>query len=381
MAAALAASGRKVELRTRSVPLERLNHRFTHAFQGRKAHALLVEALDEADADLIHYHVNIPLMGVFARRARRNHPSGRAPILIHVWNAVYRRGDAAGDSRFFDALPHGVFNGPAAARAGLKNADAVVVSSDFQHRQLREAGYRGTLFTVPSGVDLSTFRPAGEGERRRARQAVGLGDGVVMLYYGHLSSWKGVRHLVEALPSVLRDAPDASVLISHTAYGREEKTLRHRIQALGLAGRVIVRGPNDAATLLAAADLCVAPSVAAVGTACYPNVILESMAAGLPVVASRVGPIPEIVEHGVNGLLVPPADPPALAGALVRLATDADLRRRMGRAGRVAAEGRHDWNRVARRVGALYDFLLEGRRGRTGAPMPSPPIGRPKPWA
>jgi glycosyltransferase involved in cell wall biosynthesis len=89
---------------------------------------------------------------------------------------------------------------------------------------------------------------------------------------------------------------------------------------------------------------------------------LDAMAAGLPVVATRVGGIPEIVEDGVSGILVPPRDPAALAAAMVRLAGDAGLRARLGEAGKVRAR-EFSADRTEERTRALYDEVLGGRRG------------------
>jgi glycosyltransferase involved in cell wall biosynthesis len=86
--------------------------------------------------------------------------------------------------------------------------------------------------------------------------------------------------------------------------------------------------------------------------------LVEAMASGLPVVATRVGGIPEIVEHGVTGLLVPPDDPDALAGAIAELLVDPSRARELGEAGRRRAEERFSWETVAERLRGLYADLL-----------------------
>ena len=106
--------------------------------------------------------------------------------------------------------------------------------------------------------------------------------------------------------------------------------------------------------LLLAADIVCCPSVVQEGLA---TINLEAAAAGKPVVSSRVGGIPEIVEDGVTGLLVPPADDAALAQALSRLQNDASLRRRMGATARRSV---HTWSQVGQEVKALYDQVLGG---------------------
>ena len=111
----------------------------------------------------------------------------------------------------------------------------------------------------------------------------------------------------------------------------------------------------DIAEVLRGLDLFVLPSLGE-GIA---NTILEAMASGLAVVATNVGGNPELVQHGVNGLLVPAADPQALADAIVKLAADADLRRAMGRAGRQMAEQRFSLEAMVARYQRLYSNLLQ----------------------
>ena len=108
---------------------------------------------------------------------------------------------------------------------------------------------------------------------------------------------------------------------------------------------------------LGACDLLVLPS----RSEGLPHAVLEAMAFGLPVVASAVGGVPEVVQDGVTGLLVTPEDPRALAGGLERLLSDSELCARYGAAGRAAFERReHTWDRVARDLEALYARALEG---------------------
>jgi glycosyltransferase involved in cell wall biosynthesis len=98
-----------------------------------------------------------------------------------------------------------------------------------------------------------------------------------------------------------------------------------------------------------------------------PNVILEAMASGIPVVATRVGGVEEVVEDGVTGLLADADQPGQLVESLRRLAADRALRREMGLRGRARVESRHSPQRVADALRALYSAVLNGPRPRTGA--------------
>lgn len=365
---ALVHRGVDAQLDTNSVPLERLNRRTAHAANGRAAHGLLKRALRDPNVDLVHFHVNIALMGAFARLARRRWM--RTPLIVHLWNAVYRRGQTHGRAPLRDRFVHRLFNGPRAARVGLRGASAVLVSSGFQHDQLRDAGYEGPVRVVPNGIDVSALRPATAQERTDARERLGVGGTPTLLYYGHLSHWKGVDTFLHALPSFFREHPEADALLSHTAYGRGGAALRHKLQQLGIEHRVRILGPNHVPRLLAASDVAVVPLVAAVGTACHPNVLLECLAGGLAVVASRVGTVPEVVDHGESGLLFRPGDPADLSRHLSVLAADPALRRRLGAAGRRRIESRFNWESSARLVEGVYREFASVRA--TALPSPGP---------
>jgi glycosyltransferase involved in cell wall biosynthesis len=141
--------------------------------------------------------------------------------------------------------------------------------------------------------------------------------------------------------------------------GPQEKNLRKAIDAMGLPGTVRLLGHReDVANVLLSLDLFVLPTVEeALGTA-----FVEAMAAGRAVVGCRVGGVPEVVEEGRTGLLVPPGDPPALGQAIRALLADGELRRRMGEAGRQAVATRYSEEAMCRGMWELYRSLLAERR-------------------
>jgi glycosyltransferase involved in cell wall biosynthesis len=141
-----------------------------------------------------------------------------------------------------------------------------------------------------------------------------------------------MQHLVEAAALLRRHAPAARVLI--VGDGEERATLERQAAALGLDDMVLFVGMRtDVPALLAAADVYVQPSL----FEAFPVSVLEAMAVGLPVVATAVGGVPEMVAHGKSGLLVPPARPDALAAAMVQL-LDSATRTAMGASGRAWVE-------------------------------------------
>jgi glycosyltransferase involved in cell wall biosynthesis len=202
-----------------------------------------------------------------------------------------------------------------------------------------------------------------------------------LLFIGRISPEKGLHVLVEALPEVIKYYPqmqltmvgpkvaapvefiaalsdDATVAnLAAFYHGNYFTHLHERLQTLQITPHVTFAGPVPYACIVdyyGAADVVVQPSL----SDAFPGPILEAMASGLPVVATRVGGIPESVEHEKTGLLVEPGDPQALARAILRLLTDDSLRRAMGKAARQRAVALFSWERVADDVLHQYKAAL-----------------------
>lgn len=180
--------------------------------------------------------------------------------------------------------------------------------------------------------------------------AHGSAGPVEVLFVGWMIEAKGVRELLDAVSRT----PEVHL----TMVGPEEPsfvdTIRRDLAALGERVRVLPTLPKrDVFALYASADVFVLPT----HREGFPNVVLEAMAHGLPVIATPVGAIPEAVEDGVTGVLVPARDAGALAGALQRLCADPELRATLGRAGRERAERLFSKGAVAARLADLYGEL------------------------
>jgi glycosyltransferase involved in cell wall biosynthesis len=194
---------------------------------------------------------------------------------------------------------------------------------------------------VPNAVDLPAVRRPRSTERELP----------LFLAVGRLRAPKDFMTFVRALGKLPPESFEAVIV----GEGPDRGLLEHEIGALGLAGRVRLVGERrDVPDLLADADVFVLPS----RSEGHPVAILEAMAAGLPVVASRVGGVPEQVSHGETGLLVEPGDPDELAAALRRLATNPPLRHRLGAAGRERAERAFDLDAFRRAHVELYSREL-----------------------
>jgi colanic acid/amylovoran biosynthesis glycosyltransferase len=232
------------------------------------------------------------------------------------------------------------------------------------------------LQVIRCGVDLRRFRPADERDASAgAAEATDLPTGVTtdaehavpdpalrdrppaITCIGTLHEVKGQRHLIAALATLAERG--VNVCCRFVGDGPDRVELEGLVDKLGLRGSVEFLGQrmrSDVLELLAETDILVAPSVPTSGgkREGLPVVLIEAMAAGVPVVASHLSGIPELVENEVTGLTVPPGDPAAIADALARLLADRPLRQRLARAGRERIETEYDLDRNAARLVGLF---------------------------
>ena len=172
-----------------------------------------------------------------------------------------------------------------------------------------------------------------------------------LLFVGRLAAAKGVPVLIEAMPRILASFPDAHLTL--IGDGPDRAALEDRVRRLGLSGAVTFAGyqsQDEVAEALARAAVFVLPSFAEG----VPVVLMEAMAARRPVVATRIAGIPELVEDGVSGRIVPPGDGAALARAVCDILADPGLAARMGEAGRRKVEAEFDIAHEAEKLAALF---------------------------
>jgi glycosyltransferase involved in cell wall biosynthesis len=212
----------------------------------------------------------------------------------------------------------------------------------------------------PTGVEVipNTIVEGAAGETpAETRRRLGLReDGPVLVTGARLEVRKGHVHLIDAvgrLPDELRER----LSVVFAGQGPERAAIERAVSAAGLADVVrLVGNQQNMWDLYALADLVVLPSI---GHEDFPIVILEAMAAGRAVLGTRVAGVPEQVVDGVTGLVVPPADPAALAAALEALLRDPARRRAMGEAARIRYLDNYTPETVVGRYRALHDRLLE----------------------
>ncbi len=230
----------------------------------------------------------------------------------------------------------------------------VIAISEHIRQVLIDSGMRPeNVTTIPSSVDVEKFSPR-EKSPAILREFGLTPQTQVLGMVARIHQNKGYTYLLDAMPSIIKTGVDRKLLM----IGKGSDKLMDRLKALDIERHVIAPGfREDVTEVLSVVDVFVLPSLReGLGTA-----ILEAMAMGKPIISTRVGGIPEAVQHGVNGLLVPPADTPALAEAVEELLADEEKRRSMGRRSREIAENRFSHTLMVSEMQSLFRQIFNNR--------------------
>ncbi len=206
--------------------------------------------------------------------------------------------------------------------------------------------------SFPIGIDTNYFAPGPPDSDLRAELRLPAHQRLVGLI-SYLRSYKGHEYFVEAAAQVSVTRQDTTFLI--VGEGPEEGAIRRRIESLGLAKSIRMLGfRDDLLNVFRSLDLFVIPSVEG---DTIPQVLMQALAMGLPVVSTTVGSIPDVVLEGETGFVVLPRDAKSLADRIVVLLDDPALRSRMGARGRALVEGSYSLNRMLDNLEAIYTRL------------------------
>jgi glycosyltransferase involved in cell wall biosynthesis len=230
----------------------------------------------------------------------------------------------------------------ARSEAAFAAATRIVAVSDGVRAYVEgfEAG-RGKVVVAPNGVDPGRYAPAPPGERPTF--TVG--------FVGTLKPWHGLGTLAEGFAELHRHHPDARLLV--VGDGPERPAFEARLCELGVRDAANLVGalpPAEVPAWLARMDVATAPYPPHAGFYFSPLKVFEYLAAGLPLVASRIGQLEDLLEHGATCLFAEPGDPRSLADALTALRDDLGLRRALALAGRALVARDHTWDGVVRRT-------------------------------
>jgi L-malate glycosyltransferase len=260
-------------------------------------------------------------------------------------------------------------------RMACRLADCTVVNAETIRRRLLTEGWPDDkVAVIPNGVDIARFQKTST--TSRLRNELGLpATAPIVGVLARLAPCKGLEVFLDAARIVADRFPEVRFLVvgdqevfaedGVRVGGSYRQTLERHAERLGLGGRIILTNFRlDVPEILAELTVSVLPSIKGEG---LPNSVLESMAAGLPVVATNSGGTLEAVEDGRTGFLVPPSDAAALAQAISTLLEDPSLRSRLGAAGKRRVVERFSLDRMALEMQALYTRLIQRRERSTSS--------------
>jgi len=297
----------------------------------------MVSRLRKIDPDIVHIQgFWIASFGLLAGKLLRK------PYV--VWSHGYAWSQMYIPSRFSSCV----------TTIALKDADAIIALSDHMKEEIQRVWPRDmpSIFTIPNGIDLPGFERV---SRNAARIYLGIGeDDTIVLYVGRLHSAKGLPYLVEAM-SLLRQRESRARLVL-VGDGDERERLELLVDYLGLSTCVRFIGrvePEGVQAYLAASDVFVLPSE----REGFGNVLLEAMAAELPIVATNVGGIPSIIEDETNGFLVEPRDAAQIADKVALILNSPLLRLSMSKNNRKRVQ-QYSWESVVNDLERVYSDCL-----------------------
>ncbi|MHB1132392.1 MAG: glycosyltransferase family 4 protein [Chloroflexota bacterium] len=251
----------------------------------------------------------------------------------------------------------------------LRHSASLTVASRELFELARDAGAAtDQMHYLPNGVE-SVSGPPASAARLAARRKLGLGIGPQILLYSRFAEFP-LSQVVQLLRRVAEERPEASMLVVGRGFHEEENTLAQMFASAGLQGAVHMAGwvePSELADYFAAADLAIYPFAdTLVNRTKCPAKLVELMAAGVPVVAERVGQISQYVEHGESGLLVAPGDEAGFAMAVLRLLAEAEQREALsaGAARRIASH--FLWDRLVEQALTAYGWHPAKLAGQAG---------------
>lgn len=305
-----------------------------------RASSRIKELLEQERFDIVHLHNPLtPVTCVSFLRHRDAAPGTAIVATLHEYRA--------------DKNPFFTLGDPVIHR-WIRRLDGRIAVSE-PAREFNRTYFPGTYEIIPNGIDVERFGRADLSPLERLTD-----DRPNVLFVGRLEYRKGFKYLLRAWPWVREVVPDARLLVVG-AYNKRQKR-RFVVYARNRSIRgVRFVGPTSDADLpryYRSADVFCAPSA---GFESFGIVLLEGMAAGVPVVASDIPGYRSVLDDGVQGVLVEPRHPQALAKALIDLLRDPVRREQMGRAGRDKAVG-YDWSRVARQVLQFYQRVIASRQ-------------------
>ena len=237
----------------------------------------------------------------------------------------------------------------------LKNADAVIALTEDMKKAIQKV-YNENVFVIPNGVDLRNFENISQ-KNCRSKLAIKENKKII-LFVGTLRPVKGVRYLVEAMEIIIQKNTNTRLML--VGDGEDRRKLEKLVKEFVLDEYVTFVGKvsnEKVPEYMVASDVFVLPSL----SEGFPNVVLEAMASGLPIVATKVGGLPEIVKDRENGFLVEPKNPEEIAEKVLLILKGDELRERISEYNKKKVK-EYSWERVSEQIEEVYFKALNFHR-------------------
>ncbi|MEM4677376.1 MAG: glycosyltransferase family 4 protein [Candidatus Korarchaeota archaeon] len=240
----------------------------------------------------------------------------------------------------------------------LRKGEVYVTPSNYMKKWLeREYPYlHGKIKVVYNAVDTEFWRKSDKGYDLKSE----TGFENIVLYVGRLLALKGVYDLVKTIPRILRDNKETIFIFCGTG---ERRQIELMLRKLGIPEKnymfVGYLPRHELIKLYSTSSVLTLPSYGEN----LPMTLLEAMSCSLPVIASNVGGVPEVVQHMVNGLVIDPGDLNALSNSIIMLLQDKNLRKKLAHSARKTIEERFSWNRIIPQIIHTYQEALKSKRG------------------
>ena len=243
-------------------------------------------------------------------------------------------------------------------QAGMELCDKIIaVSKETQRKVVRTHRVPiDKVDVVYNGIDTNVFRVVGGGEGTLLKYGLSDFEGLI-LSIGAVQRRKGQWRVIEGLPTILKNRPNLAYVNIGAIYDpvyRDALVERARVLGVARAVKFLSGVPEeDLVSMINLATVCVHPSV----REGFGLAVAEEMACGRPVVAFDISALPEVIDDGVNGILVAPQDPEGVTSSILTLVDDASLAKRLGEAARQKVATTFTWDVAATRLGAIYEGL------------------------
>jgi N-acetyl-alpha-D-glucosaminyl L-malate synthase BshA len=231
----------------------------------------------------------------------------------------------------------------------IEEADAITAVSKFMANEAHERlGIERGIHVIPNFVDSNAFSP-----NPCEDESIGIRKDLVIAHVSNFRPVKRVHDLVYAMAIIKKEVPDVSLML--IGDGPDRHSVEMLIKRLNLKSNIVLTGfRSDVAHLLRCSDVVVLCSE----TESAPLTLLEGMSCGLPVIATNVGGIPEIIQDGINGFLVPSKNPEAIAEKLLKLNANSELRKQLGTTARETVLKRYTADKVVDQYLKIFESIV-----------------------